>query len=500
MDIPASIQKLDELERRMAAYQYAGGVIFYDSETVAPATSVQGRSDCFSLLSEESYKMFYNPEVGALLSELFDIREDLDYPQRRRVEKLKENYDKNYRIPMEEYVAFQVLTSEAEVVWRSAKQTNDFALFAPYLEKIFATMLKFAEYMQPGADPYEVWLSEHEKGLTRKICDDFFSRLKESLVPLIRQVGRQPQLEDGFLRQDFPLDKQRALSARAMAIMTIPADRCALGEVEHPFSLGLNIDDVRMTTHYYESNLLSSLFSVIHEGGHSLYNLGVNPAYRNTCLAEPSSTSVHESQSRFFENCIGRSEPFLTLLLPTLQELFPEQLDGVTPHQLYLAANKAEPSLIRTEADELTYSLHIVIRYEIEKMLFDGDITVAELPAVWNRLYKEYLGLDVPDDSRGVLQDTHWSGGSFGYFPSYSLGSAYAAQMLAAMQKDLDVFGTVAAGDLTPIVAWLGQRVHWDGGAPIAQEIILKACDEDFSPQYYIDYLTQKYTDLYHLS
>lgn len=499
MDIKEQLKKLDELERRMIAYQYAEGIIYYDSETVAPAQSVQGRSDCLALLSEESYKLFFNEEVGKLLTDLYAVRDQLDYPARRRVELLKEDYDKNYRIPMDEYVAFQVLVSEATPVWRTAKHTNDFALFAPYLEKIFQTMVQFAGYMQPGADPFEVWLSEHEKGLTREMCDSYFEEVKAALIPLIRRVAEKESPDDSFLHGNFPLDRQKQLSAYLMELMTIPADRCILGEVEHPFSMGLNIDDIRMTTHYYEDDLMSSLFSVVHEGGHSLYSMGADPAYRNTCLSYPSSTSIHESQSRFFENCIGRSREFLNVILPKLKDLFPEQLGDVTLDQFFGAVNKSQPSLIRIEADELTYSMHIVIRYEIEKMLFDGDITIEQLPQAWNRLYKEYLGVDVPDDSRGVLQDSHWSGGGFGYFPSYSLGSAYAAQMLDAMQKDMDVYTTVARGDLAPIVGWMGERVHKDGGALIAQDIIQKSCGAPFSAQYYIDYLTKKYTDIYQL-
>lgn len=496
-----SITQLDELERRVIAYHYASGIVYYDSETVAPAKSVQGRSDCLALLAEESYKLFFNEGVGALLAGLYEQREQLDYPVRRRVEKLKEEYDKNFRIPMQEYVDFQVLTSEAEVAWRTAKQTNDFALFAPYIQKILDTMIRFARYMDLDADPYNVWLNEHEKGLTREQCDAYFAQVKETLVPLIHRVAGQPQHDGAFLDQnEFPIEKQQALSAYLMRLMTIPGDRCVLGEVEHPFSMGLNIDDVRMTTHYHKDNLLSSMYSVIHEGGHSLYSLGADPAYRNTCLAYPDSTSVHESQSRFFENYIGRSEPFLGYLLPKLNELFPNQFAGVTPRQLYLAANRARPSLIRIEADELTYSMHIVIRYEIEKMLFDGDITVDELPETWNKLYLEYLGLEVPDDSRGVLQDTHWAGGSFGYFPSYSLGSAYAAQILDAMKRDLDVDASVSQGDLAPVVGWLAQRIHHDGGAPTAQEILRKACGAPFSSQYYLDYLAAKYSNIYGLA
>ena len=499
MELNDYITKLDELERKMAALNYVQGIVYYDSATVAPAASTRGRSDCMAMLAEESYKLFVNDDVGGLLSYLYDSREALQYPVRRRVEILKEEYDKNYRIPMDEYVAYSVLCNEAENAWQTAKEQDDFEMFEPYLEKIVATLKRFAGYFAADKDPYDVWLNEHEKGLSRRVCDAFFAEIKASLVPLIKEISIKPPVDDSFLKGSFPVEKQRELSEYLAGLMTLPAERCIIGETEHPFSIGLNTDDVRITTHYYENSFMSSMYSVIHEAGHALYELGCNPEYRNTCIASPLSTSIHESQSRFFENYIARSEQLITYIMPKLRELFPVALDDISPRELYLAINKSQPSLIRIEADELTYSLHVLIRYEIEKLLFDGKITTKQLPETWNRLYKEYLGVDVPDNRRGVLQDTHWGGGMFGYFPSYSLGSAYAAQMLDAMSRDIPVFEYVAKGDLAPVVGWLKARIHHDAGTPLPEEIIEKSCGAAFSPKYYAEYLTRKFSDIYEL-
>ena len=276
-------------------------------------------------------------------------------------------------------------------------------------------------------------------------------------------------------------------------------NRCGVGETEHPFTTFFNKKDVRVTTHYHEENPVYSMYSVIHEGGHALYELHSADELEGTLLSGGVSMSVHESQSRFMENYIGRSRPFIELIFPKMQELFPEQLKGVTAEQMYLAVNKAEPSLIRTEADELTYALHVLVRYEIEKGLFDGSIAVEELPRIWNAKYKEYLGIDVPDDRRGVLQDSHWSGGNVGYFPSYALGSAYGAQMLAKMKETVDVDAAVASGDLRPITGWLEAHIWKYGKLYDPMELLEKAVGAPFDPKYFTDYLEEKFTRIYNL-
>ena len=284
-----------------------------------------------------------------------------------------------------------------------------------------------------------------------------------------------------------------------MDLLQIDRNRCAIGESEHPFTTSTNNHDVRITTHYYTNDLLSSLFSVIHEGGHALYMLYTGDELNGSSLAEGSSCSIHESISRFFENYIGRSREFTACLFTKAQEIFPQQLANVTAEQFYRACNVSQPSLIRTEADELTYPLHIMIRYELEKRLVDNSLSVADLPAEWNRLYKEYLGLDVPDDAQGVLQDMHWSDASFGYFPTYALGSAYSAQILAAMEKELPVWELLAKSDLSPIINWLKEKLFVFGGIKKPQELLLEISGEAFNPQYYTNYLNKKYRSLYNL-
>ena len=274
-----------------------------------------------------------------------------------------------------------------------------------------------------------------------------------------------------------------------MALLGIDRSRCAISETEHPFTTSTSRDDVRITTHYHEKAFLASMYSVIHEGGHAHYELGLPEKYQRTILSDAPSLGLHESQSRFYENLIGRSEGFLSLVAPALRSHFPEMMEGVSDRELFLAANYVEPSLIRTEADQVTYPLHIMVRYELEKQLVEGTLSTADLPGAWNALYREYLGVSVPNNRTGVLQDTHWAGGMFGYFPTYALGSAYASQFLNAMEKELDVSALIARSDLAPITRWLNDRVHRFGHLFGPGELLEKATGEAFNPAYYTAHL-----------
>ena len=307
------------------------------------------------------------------------------------------------------------------------------------------------------------------------------------------------QIDDSFLYKHYPVEKQRIFSEYLMDVLGMDRNYCGIAETEHPFTINFNNKDVRITTHYYANALASSMFSVIHEGGHALYELGCDDCYNSSFLGGGVSMGIHESQSRFYENIIGRSRAFIDLIYPKLQELFPEQLDGVTAEMFYRAVNKAEPSLIRTEADDLTYSMHIMVRYELEKRLIDGSLAVKDIPAEWNRLYQEYLGVTVPDDKNGCLQDTHWSGGSIGYFPSYALGSAYGPQLLHVMQQEIgNVDELVRSGELGKVTAWLKENIHRHAGFYKPGELFERICGK-FNAHYYTQYLVQKYTALYQL-
>lgn len=498
MELNEALAKLAELQKKLYAYQAADSALYLDGTTVAPKDTAEGRGVALGILAGERHKLFSAPEVGELLDFLWERKDELEHPVRRQVEELRRSYAQLTRIPADEYMEYAMLTNEASDVWRRAKEQNDFELFRPVLEKLVAFNVKFAGYYDSTKAPYDALLNEYERGVDMAYLDGFFTTLRERIVPLIHAIGEKEQPDDSFLRRHYPAERQRKFSDYLMEVLGLDRAHCTIGETEHPYTLEFNNKDVRITTNYDEDNVDFSMYSVIHEGGHAKYELGISDDVQYTCLAGGVSMGVHESQSRFYENLIGRSLPFIQAVFPKMKEFFPEQLAGVTAEQFYRAVNKAQPSLIRTEADELTYCLHIMVRYEIEKRLIGGTLEVKDVPEAWNRLYKEYLGIDVPNDRQGCLQDSHWSGGAFGYFPSYALGSAYGAQMLRSMERDIDVWGPVSKGDLSGVSSWLGEKVHRYGGLLEPADVVKNACGK-FDPTVFSDYLERKYTELYQL-
>ena len=367
-----SIKALRELEKRLYAYQYAMAVADYDSETVAPPESSAGRAEAMEVLSRAYFDQLVSADTAALLQR---AAADAETEQEKaEVRELQRSYDEIGKIPAEEYAAFTKLTQESMPAWGKAKRGNDFASFAPYLEKIVESLRAQAHYFAPDRDPYEVWLDRYEHGLTIAQCDTFFAALRETIVPLLAAIKeRGSAIRTDFLYQDWPIEQQRKLSKKIMEVWGLDPDHCVLGETEHPFTSGFWHGDVRITTHYMPQDMFSNLYSVAHEGGHALYELNVDPKYDYTILAGGATTGLHESQSRLFENIVGRSRAFVSFLYPTLREIFPDQLADVTAEEVWRAVNRAEPGLIRTEADELTYALHIMVRYELEMALMDGD-------------------------------------------------------------------------------------------------------------------------------
>lgn len=498
MTTAEALKKLDELQKKISAYSHAMGLISYDGVTTAPKNTTANRGQTLSILGKESYILTTCDDTWELLNFLDSRKEDLDEKTKRIVKVMLKNLKDTRAIPMDEYLEYQQLVNEADDVWRRAKENNDFKSFEPYLQRIFDTCRKFAGYMNPKEHPYNVWLDNFEEGLNMDKCDKFFEALKRDLVPIIKQVSEAKQIDDSFLNQKYPKVRQEELSQYIMDIMKIDKGHCTIAETEHPFTTNFSKYDVRITTHYYD-DFTNSMYSVIHEGGHALYELNTDDEYAYTALGTGVSMAIHESQSRFYENIIGRSRDFISLIYPKLVELFPEQLKGVTEEQIYLAVNKSQPSLIRMDADELTYCLHIMIRYELEKKMFNGELSAKELPEAWNRMYKEYLGINVPNDRQGVLQDSHWSGGLIGYFPSYALGSAYGAQLLAKIKETIDVDSCIREGRLEEINDWLMENIWRHGCLYEPNVLIEKALVKPFDPSYYIDYLRNKYTEIYGL-
>ena len=499
MTLNEAIEKLNELEKSTYALNHALSILSVDGDTVAPKNSWKGRGKAMAYLTELAYKQLVNPETGEMLDTILQHREETDEVTFRKAELLKENYDEYNILPMEEFVAYQELTNESGAVWHDAKEKSDWEMFAPYLEKLVAFRRRFASLKDPSKPAYDVLLDQFEKGASMESLDPFFHTLQDELSPVIREVAAREKPIPAFMKGPWAVNDQRQFSRKIMALEGIDPLNCTLGETEHPFTDSTNKWDVRITTHYYENDPFSSMYSVIHEGGHALYELDVRDDLQFTNLAGGVSMGVHESQSRFYENIIGRSRAFCTPLLKFMKEVFPEQMKGVTEEELYSAINLSKPSLIRTEADELTYSLHVMIRYELEKAMIAGDLKVADIPGEWNRLYKEVLGVDVPDNKRGCLQDSHWSFGGIGYFPSYALGSAYGVQMLHEMEKTVDVRGTVAKGDLSPVTAWLTEKIHQYGSLKKPADLLPAAMGGPLDAKVYTDYLKKKFGELYKL-
>ncbi len=498
MDIKQAKEKMMALQAKASAYTHALGSIYYDAATVAPKETSSNRAHSMGILNEELYKLMTGEETVELLEFLDSKKEELTEKERRMVFLMLKDLNFMKKIPIDEYIAYQELRVKAEAIWHKAKEADDFEMFEPYLKDIFETNRRFAKYCEPDKDPYDYWLNEFEEGASKEYCDSFFNELKNELVPLIAKISNAQQVDDSFLHGHFDKAKQEELAYYLMKTMGIDLDHCGLGVTEHPFTESLGSHhDVRITTNYQEDFLASSLYSVVHEGGHALYDLHSEDDLAYTVLDGGVSMGIHESQSRFYENLLGRSKEFITLILPKLKELFPEQLKDKTVDEVYKAINLSRPSLIRTEADEVTYCLHIMVRYELEKRVMSGELDVHDLPSEWNKLYKEYLGVDVPDDKNGVLQDTHWSGGAIGYFPSYALGSAYGAQLLEKMSQSVDVKGCIESGNFAPINEWNNENIWKYGRLYSPNTLLTKALDGEFSAKSYVDYLKKKYSDIY---
>lgn len=493
-------KKLKPYLDKSMAIGSALALISWDNETLAPKEAIDNTAKVIGILSGESFQTLINPEVKKILDELKGETDLSDF-EKKVFEKLYKEYKKMESIPTEEYIKFSELTTKAGSVWQKAKAENDFNLYAPYLKEIIAYTKKFAAYQNSdGKKLYDVLLDEYEEGFTMDVLDEFFSKLKAEIVPLLAKVDeKNDEIDKSFIFKSYDIEKQRSFNRWLAEYVGFDFGRGVLAESEHPFTNGSHNHDVRITTHYYENNLESAIFSTIHEAGHAIYEMGIDDKYTQTILGGGTSCGTHESQSRFFENMIGRSEKFWEPIYGKLVELFPEQLQDVNLEKFILGINKAEPSLIRVESDELTYCLHIMVRYEIEKLFIENEVDVYELPKIWNEKYKEYLGIQPKTDSEGILQDIHWSMGSVGYFPSYALGNAFAAQMYHQMKKDIPVDSLLKEGKLEPIVSYLGEHVHKYGASKEAMNILKDMTGESFNVDYYITYLKDKYTKLYNL-
>lgn len=493
-----AFEQLKEYLEKAQALKTALVLFEWDDATLAPKEAGPYTSKMVGVLSGEYQRAISNPQVRELLKQcesenLSDI--DLDM-----IREVKKELEKLESIPEEEYRKFSELTSEGSRIWADAKAQKDFDKFAPILEQLIDYQKKFASYQaKDGQSLYDVMLSHYEEGFNQKKLDQFFGLLKKELVPFLHKIMESgTEIDNSFLSGDYPEEKQEKIGRYLAEYVGFDFDRGVMAVSAHPFTTNLHNHDVRITT-AYNDRVDDSIFSVIHESGHAIYELGIPDELTQTPLGEGASMGMHECQSRFFENIIGRSEAFWEPVYQKVQELFPEQLGNVRLEQFVKAVNKVQPSLIRTQADELTYSLHILVRYEIEKMLIDGSLEVKDLPEIWADKYEEYLGVRPEHVSEGVLQDIHWSMGEFGYFPSYALGSAFGAQIYAYMKKQMDFESLLRDGQISVIREFLRENIHQYGKRKNSLQILKDVTGEDFNPNYYMDYLKEKYSKIYDL-
>lgn len=480
----------------ISSYDLVISTTYFDADTIAPIKGADYRNDRLAYLYGEVFSLQTDPELLELLEKL-NSAEDLDDEKKRIVKWHLEDFNKMRYIPKELYVEYSQVQLEANDVWKKAKSENNYKLFEPYLFRLIELTKKTLEYRQTDLKGYNILLDDYEPGMNIEKYDRFFGLIKERLIPLIRRISKAEKIDTAFVYDYYPVEQQRKFMKEILDYMHYDFDAGVLAETEHPFSNAISKYDSRITTHYYENNLMSSVFSVVHEAGHATYNNQVRDDLAETFVFSNMSSGMHESQSRLMENYLARTSAFWDNLFPKVKELFPEQLKDVDQKKFVRAANASECSLIRTDADELTYPLHILIRYEIEKGIFDGSIDLNSLENIWNEKYEEYLGIRPSCSSEGILQDVHWAGGMFGYFPTYALGSGYAAQFMHAMRKDLDVDQLMRDNKFTVIKDWLREHIHQYGGLYLPEEQIRIATGEEFNPEYYVDYLTEKYTSLY---
>lgn len=490
------LETFNTLEEKLQAYQYVLNVVGWDSSTEAPKGAFQRRAEMQSIIAQEAFELWtsekYQETIEALLKD-----ETLTDRDQRNVQKAHKALRKVNQIPADEYAAYNKLLALAQRTWEDAKANDDYASFKPTLGKIIETQKKLIEYRGEKGAPYNVLLDDFEEGMTMEKYDAFFDVIRQDLVPFVQEVLNHRPEKPPFINRHFPKAQQKEFVEYLNEVFDYDLDKGLLKESVHPFTWNTHPNDVRYTVRYLEDFVFTSIFAGIHELGHATYEMGVDEALTRTRLKGGTSMGIHESQSRFYENIIGRSKAFWNVHYGKLKSLFPEALADVDLDTFYLGINWVEQSFIRVEADELTYPLHILIRYECERAIFNEGISLDALPDLWNKKVKDYLDLTVEKDTDGLLQDVHWSGGAFGYFPTYALGSAYAAQIYYAMQKELDIEARIEANEIPKINAWLKEKIHQYGKLKSPEEILMDVTGEPFDAKYYIRYLKEKYSPLY---
>ncbi len=489
MPSPELLARLGEL----SDLQRVGLLLAWDQQVVMPPEGGPARGELMGTLAQLAHERLVDPGLGALL----DAQDGGDPDDAAIVRAVRRDHDRARRVPTELATEMVRAGSDGLAAWLEARERNDFAVFAPALERNLDLARRFAACFPESEHPYDALLGTHEPGTTAAQVAVLFARLSAGLVPLLSEIARRP--EPATLAGDFPVAAQREAGLEIVAAMGFHDESWRLDEAVHPFAVAADVTDVRVTSRFDERSLIG-LFALMHEVGHGLYENGVDPALRRTTLDTGVSLGVHESQSRLWENLVGRSEPFWRHWLPRLRDRFPLSLRDTDVDAFLRAINVVKPTLIRVEADEVTYCLHIILRFELELALVEGTLEVRDLPAAWSAKTRQLLGIEVPDDLHGVLQDIHWAEGIFGYFPTYAIGNVLAAQLWAAARTDLPALDDdLARGEYGALRTWLREKVHRHGRRLTPPELIEQAVGGPLDPEPMLAHLSHKYRALYGL-
>lgn len=488
-----------QYREKCAAYELAATTIFFDMSTIAPENGNDYRIKMLSVLSGELFDYQTSEENIKKIEEISTM--DLDEITKKEIQYVLKKLRRISLLPRDFYIHKQQLSAKGEEVWKKAKKENDYSLFKDILKELVETEKQtYRYYGVKEEDLYDAMLDEHETGMNTKKYDEFFALIKEKLVPFIHRLNTEAtQIDDSALYQHYPTDKQEKVMQVLKDYMGFNPKECYMGVSAHPFTCCFSSNDVRITNEYLENSLISSVFSIIHEYGHALYMLHVSDKLQNYSIGQAMTSGMHESQSRFLENYIGKRRSFWVQNFSHVKDIFPEQLKDVSLDDFIQMMNVSRPSLIRTEADELTYPLHILIRYELEKEMVEGKADFEHLDEIWADRYEKYIGVRPTAVSEGILQDIHWSDGSFGYFPTYALGSAFAAQFFEAMCQDIHVDEALENNQFFVIENWLKEHIHQYGALYTSEEILNRVCGKGFDPNVYIDYLIHKFSTVYQL-
>jgi carboxypeptidase Taq len=496
-------QRLSELRERLAVIhdlRRAAWLLSWDQHTMMPPNGTPARGDQLSTIDRFAHELFTSDEIGELLQSLAEHERELD-PESidaALIRVTRRDWEKARKVPAE----LRAEITRAEVLgvpaWAEARKNADYQAFLPYLRRNVELKLQYVEcFADSGKSPYGTLLDDYQEDARSDEITAVFARLKEVVIPLIREVAEAEQVDTSFAHGHFPVEKQELFSREILERLGYTSESWRLDPTVHPFATSIGLDDIRLTTRYSEADL-ESIFHATHEFGHGIYEFGIDPELDRTPLAELDSMVLHESQSRLWENLVCRSRPFWRHFFPKLQELFPNELGDITDEAWWRNVNCVEPSFIRVEADEVTYGMHIILRYELEQEIIAGRLALEDVPEAWNAKMKEYLGVDVPDDAKGVLQDVHWSGGSFGYFPTYLLGTIASVQIWETARADLtDLDAQMEAGEFGQLREWLGDKLYRWGRRLPPDEMLRRIVGGPLDAEPYLAYLKGKVADIY---